>query len=176
MPFVIKELSLPGVLLIEPTIISDDRGFLMETYKHSDFAACGIREPFVQENHSKSVRGTLRGLHYQRAPHGQGKLVRVITGEIFDVAVDMRSDVPSKWKWTATPLSAANRRMVFIPPWCAHGFCVLSETAEILYKTTAEYTPSHEVGSRWNDPALGIEWPIRAPILSDRDQNWPDLA
>jgi dTDP-4-dehydrorhamnose 3,5-epimerase len=131
---------------------------------------------FVQENHSRSTRGSLRGLHYQRQPAAQGKLVRAVVGEIFDVAVDIRPESPTFGRWIGKTLSADNRSMLFIPPWCAHGFCVVSESAEVLYKTTAEYTPEAEGGLVWNDPDLAIAWPISNPILSERDRRWPSLA
>ena len=173
MPFAFERLAIPEVILIEPKVFGDARGFFMETYKRSDFAAFGITEPLVQENHSKSERGILRGLHYQREPHGQSKLVRVVVGEIFDVAVDIRPDSPTRGKWVGVTLSAENRRMLFVPPWCAHGFCVTSDTAEVIYKTTAEYMPALESGLMWNDPSLAIEWPVTTPLLSDRDKKWP---
>jgi dTDP-4-dehydrorhamnose 3,5-epimerase len=176
MPFRFERLAIPEVILIEPRVFSDARGFFMETYKHSDFAAFGIGEAFVQENHSRSERGVLRGLHYQRPPHGQSKLVRALVGEIFDVAVDLRPDSPTYGRWVSAVLSETNRRMLFIPPWCAHGFCVMSETAEVVYKTTAEYAPSFESGVAWNDPRLGITWPVTSPSISARDEQWPGLA
>ena len=148
----------------------------METYKQSEFAAAGIAEAFVQENHSRSERGVLRGLHYQRAPHGQSKLVRVLSGSVFDVAVDIRPDSPTWGRWVGITLSSDNRKMVYIPSWCAHGFCVLSEQAEVLYHTSPEYKPESEAGIIWNDPALGIEWPTSSPIVSERDGAWPPLS
>ena len=176
MPFSVVRLSIPDVILIEPHVFGDGRGFFMETYKRSEFAAFGIDGSFAQDNHSKSDRGVLRGLHYQRAPYGQSKLVRVVAGEIFDVAVDIRPGSPTYGKWVSTILSAANRRMVFIPPWCAHGFCVTSETAEVVYKASTEYSPAHESGIAWNDPDLAIDWPVRSPTVSARDQQWPAFA
>jgi dTDP-4-dehydrorhamnose 3,5-epimerase len=173
MPFTFDRLAIPEIILIEPRVFGDARGFFMETYKYSDFAAAGIDEPLNQENHSKSARGTLRGLHYQREPHGQGKLVRVVAGEIYDVAVDIRPDSPTRGKWVGVTLSADSRRMLYLPPWCAHGFCVTSETAEVIYKTTAEYRPDLEFGVMWNDPALKIDWPLTEPLLSERDKKWP---
>jgi dTDP-4-dehydrorhamnose 3,5-epimerase len=175
MPFSFVPLGLPGVVLIEPRAFEDARGFFVETYKQSDFAAAGIPDVLVQENHSRSVRGTLRGLHFQRPPMAQGKLVRVLAGEIFDVAVDIRPDSPTFRQWTGVTLSAATRQLVYVPPWCAHGFCVLSESADVLYKTTAEYAPHLESGIAWDDPAVGITWPIDSPVLSDRDRRWPPL-
>jgi len=156
-------------------MFGDARGFVMETYKQSEFAPF-VDGGFVQENHSRSQRGTLRGLHFQLGPFAQGKLVRVVSGEIFDVAVDIRQESPTRGKWVSTVLSAANRRMVYIPPWCAHGFCVLSDNAEVLYKTTTEYAPAHESGLMWNDPALAISWPIASPLLSERDTKWPPFV
>jgi dTDP-4-dehydrorhamnose 3,5-epimerase len=175
MPFTFTHTDLPGVVLIEPRIFGDHRGFFLETYKHSEFAAAGLDVTFVQDNHSCSSRGTVRGLHYQRPPHGQGKLIRVIAGEVFDVAVDIRRDSATFGKWIGTTLSAANRRQLYVPPWCAHGFCVVSEQAEVIYKTTTEYAPGHEDGIRWDDPAIGIKWPLTDVTLSDRDRLWPSL-
>jgi len=176
MPFTFESTSVEGVILIDPKIFPDERGFFMESYKRSDFEAIGLSEPFVQENQSKSTYGTLRGLHYQRAPKAQGKLVRVVCGEIFDVAVDIRRDSPTFGKWFGANLSSSNRRLIYVPPWCAHGFCVLSPEAEVLYKTTEEYAPPLEDGLKWDDAALGIRWPISNPIISDRDRHWPTLA
>jgi dTDP-4-dehydrorhamnose 3,5-epimerase len=173
MPFTIERLSIPEVILIEPKAFVDARGFFMETYKQSDFAAFGIDGAFVQENHSKSQRGTLRGLHFQTGVYGQGKLVRAISGEIFDVAVDVRSDSPTRGQWVSAVLSAENRRLIYVPPWCAHGFCVTSDTAEVVYKTTTEYAPAHESGFMWNDPDLAIAWPVADPSISARDAKWP---
>jgi dTDP-4-dehydrorhamnose 3,5-epimerase len=176
MPFRFERSALPGVLIAEPKVFADDRGFFMETYKRSEFAAAGIDETFVQENHSKSVRGTLRGLHLQRAPRAQGKLIRALRGEVFDVAVDIRPDSPTFRRWVSVTLSGDNRRSVYVPPGYAHGFCVLSDEAEVVYKTTEEYSPELEWGVRWDDPLLSIEWPISAPLLSERDARWPPLS
>jgi dTDP-4-dehydrorhamnose 3,5-epimerase len=176
MPFTVQSQAIPEVLVIEPRVIGDARGFFMETYKASDFAAFGLDVSFVQENHSKSARGILRGLHFQRGAFAQGKLVRAIAGEIFDVSVDARAGSPTFGKWVGVTLSAENRRMIYVPPWCAHGFCVLSESAEVVYKTTTEYSPANEDGLRWDDPALGIDWPVKAPALSDRDKAWALLG
>lgn len=172
MPFKFERLAIPEVLLIEPSVVNDGRGFFMETYKRSDFAAAGIEEVFVQENHSCSERGVLRGLHYQRPPQAQSKLIRVVSGEVFDVAVDLRPDSPTAGRWVGARLSSTDRRMMYIPSWCAHGFCVLSDRAEVVYLTSTEYAPAYESGIMWNDPALGIEWPVENPIMSRRDQNW----
>jgi dTDP-4-dehydrorhamnose 3,5-epimerase len=173
MPFRFERLAISGVVLIEPRAIEDERGFFMETYKHSEFAAAGIRASFVQENHSRSVRATLRGLHYQRPPHSQAKLVRVVSGAVFDVAVDIGKGSPTCGKWVGVTLSAENRYCLFVPPWCAHGFCVLSDVAEVVYKVTGEYAPDFESGFMWNDPRLKIEWPVQTPVLSGRDGRWP---
>lgn len=162
--------------MITPRVLTDGRGTFMEVYKRSEFAAAGIRETFVQENHSISAQRVLRGLHYQRAPYAQSKLIRVVSGTIFDVAVDLRPDSSSAGRWVAAELSAEAHTMIYIPDWCAHGFCVLSERAEIIYHTSAEYSPEHEAGIMWNDPALGIEWPLADPIVSDRDTRWPPLT
>lgn len=174
LPFRFEQGKIPGLILIEPRVFIDDRGFFMETYRRSEFTSAGIPE-FVQRNHSRSTQGTLRGLHYQRKPVAQGKLVRVILGEIYDVAVDLRQGEPSLGRWSSVVLSAENRRMVYIPPWCAHGFCVLSESAEVLYETTAEYAKELEGGILWSDPDLGIDWPVEKPILSEKDESLPRL-
>ena len=173
MPFHFEIGKISGVLVIEPRVFQDGRGFFMETYKRSAFSAAGVRENFVQDNHSRSVTGTLRGLHFQKAPQAQGKLVRVIFGEVFDVVVDIRPESPTYGAWMGMNLSAKDKRMLYLPPFCAHGFCVVSDVAELVYKTTAEYTPELESGIIWNDPDLKIDWPIRNPILSERDRNWP---
>jgi dTDP-4-dehydrorhamnose 3,5-epimerase len=175
MPFTFEPTSLPGVLIVTPRVFADDRGFFMETYKQSEFQAMGLTAPLVQENHSRSTRGTLRGLHYQRAPKAQGKLVRVVRGEIFDVAVDIRRGSATFGQWVGVSLSAENRRSVYVPPGFAHGFAVSSADAEIIYKTTEEYAPELEQGIRWDDPTLAIAWPVTSPILSGRDQQWPSL-
>jgi len=175
MPFNFTRLAIPDVILIDPTVFPDERGFFMESYKHSDFAAFGIKEHFVQDNHSRSMRGVLRGLHYQKTPKAQGKLVRTVVGEIFDVGVDIRRDSPTYGKWIGEVLSAENKRMLYIPAGFAHGFCVLSEEAEVLYKTTEEYAPEYDAGIRWNDPEVGIQWPIEHPILSTKDAKLPRL-
>ncbi len=173
MPFQFSHLDLAGVVLIEPRVFSDDRGFFMESYKESDFRAAGLTEHFVQENHSRSKKGTLRGLHYQVEPKAQGKLVRVIAGEIIDVAVDIRGGSSTCGKWLSVALSSDNRRLLYLPPWCAHGFCVVSEHAEVVYKTTEEYAPECERGIMWNDPTLRITWPTDSPSVSARDSAWP---
>ncbi|EHY77363.1 dTDP-4-dehydrorhamnose 3,5-epimerase [Stutzerimonas stutzeri ATCC 14405 = CCUG 16156] len=167
----IIETSIPDVLIIEPKVFGDERGFFYESFNAAAFeAATGLRRQFVQDNHSKSQRGVLRGLHYQ-IQQPQGKLVRVVAGEVFDVAVDLRKSSPSFGRWVGTRLSAQNQRQLWIPEGFAHGFVVLSESAEFLYKTTDYYAPEHERSLLWNDPELGIEWPFdEPPQLSAKDQ------
>ena len=175
MPFDFTQTAIPEVVVIEPRIYRDKRGLFMEAYKHSEFAAQGITHNFVQCNRSKSSKGILRGLHYQKHPKAQCKLVWAILGEIYDVAVDMRRDGPTYGKWVAMTLSAENKKTLYIPAGFAHGFCVTSEEAEIVYLTTEEYAPDYEAGVVWNDPSLAIEWPIAEPELSSRDCRWPLL-
>ena len=165
------ETSIPDVLIIEPKVFGDERGFFYESFNAAAFeAATGLQRQFVQDNHSKSQRGVLRGLHYQ-IQQPQGKLVRVVAGEVFDVAVDLRKSSPSFGRWVGTHLSAQNQRQLWIPEGFAHGFVVLSESAEFLYKTTDYYAPEHERSLLWNDPELGIEWPFdEPPQLSAKDQ------
>lgn len=162
---------LPDVVLIEPEVYGDQRGFFMETWHARKFAAAGIEAAFVQDNHSRSTQGTLRGLHLQvRQP--QGKLIRVVAGEIFDVAVDLRRDSPTFRRWVGLTLSAANRRQLWVPPGFAHGFYALSAAAEIIYKCTDFYAPEHERTLRWDDPELAVHWPLvpgQSPILSAKD-------
>jgi dTDP-4-dehydrorhamnose 3,5-epimerase len=176
MPFSFRRTLIPEVILIEPRIFPDQRGFFTETYKRSEFAAQGITEIFVQCNMSRSSKGILRGLHYQKYPKCQSKLVWAVAGEIYDVVVDLRRSSPTFGKWIAQMLSAENRKILYVPAGFAHGFCVTSEVAEIVYMATEEYAPAFEAGVLWNDPALQIDWPIPEPLLSDRDKNWPRLA
>ncbi len=166
----VTQLDIPEVLLIEPAVYGDDRGFFFESFNQARFnEAVGADVSFVQDNHSKSAKGVLRGLHYQ-IRQAQGKLVRVVEGEVFDVAVDMRKSSPTFGKWIGETLSAENRRQIWIPPGFAHGFLVLSPTAQFLYKTTDFYSPEHERSIIWNDPALAINWPIDdQPTLSAKD-------
>ena len=147
----------------------------METYRRTEFTAAGIGDIFVQCNQSKSTRGILRGLHYQNPPKAQGKLIRVLSGAIYDVAVDIRKASPTFGKWTAASLSAESKKMLYIPSGFAHGFCVTSDEAEVLYMTSEEYAPECEAGIIWNDPELAIAWPITEPVLSERDRKWPVL-
>lgn len=168
--------SLPDVLLVEPRVFEDARGFFYESFNRRAFADAGIDADFVQDNHSLSRRGVLRGLHYQ-IEHAQAKLVRVIAGEVFDVAVDLRRSSPQFGRHVGVSLSAANRRMLFIPPGFAHGFLVVSDVAEFLYKTSDYWYPAHERTLRWNDPALGIAWPgDAAPTLAPKDAAGVALA
>ncbi len=174
MPIKFTRTSLPGVLLIDPDVFSDARGFFMETHHQKKYAGEGIGKAFVQDNHSHSQKGVLRGLHYQLR-HPQGKLIFVITGGIFDVAVDIRQGSPTFGKWLGTLLSAENKRQIFVPEGFAHGFCVLSETADVLYKCTDFYNPGDEFGVLWSDPAIGIDWPVEMPVISLKDSQYPGL-
>ncbi|OGS95987.1 MAG: dTDP-4-dehydrorhamnose 3,5-epimerase [Gallionellales bacterium RIFCSPLOWO2_02_FULL_57_47] len=160
--------ALPGVLIIEPKVFGDQRGFFMETWNQANYAAAGIPDTFVQDNLSLSKKGTLRGLHFQK-PNAQGKLVYVLQGEVFDVAVDIRHGSPTFGQSVSIVLSADNKRQLYIPPGFAHGFCVTSETALFAYKCTDKYNPRAEASVLWNDPALNIEWPIDNPELSTKD-------
>lgn len=165
---------LDRVLVIEPQVHRDERGFFVESYSARDLEGHGITTTFVQDNHSRSVQGTLRGLHYQVGT-GQVKLVRVLAGVIFDVAVDIRWGSPTFGQWYGQELSADNFLQLYIPIGFAHGFCVLSDTADVSYKCSSYYTPQDERGLAWNDPAIGVDWPVRDPILSARDQQHPTL-
>ena len=171
--------ALPELLILEPRVFGDTRGFFTESWNEQAFnKAVGYEVRFVQDNHSRSARGVLRGLHYQLAPHTQGKLVRVVSGAVFDVAVDLRKSSPNFGRWEGVELSADNNRQLWVPPGFAHGFLVLTETADFLYKTTDYYAPQAEGCVRWNDPAIGIVWPDvgAAPMLADKDAEAPMLA
>ena len=166
--------TLPEVLIIEPAVFSDDRGFFHEMYHAEKYGKAGITSAFVQDNRSRSRKGTLRGLHYQiRNP--QGKLIWALSGEIFDVAVDIRRNSSTYGKWTGHILSGENKKALYIPPNFAHGFCVLSDEAEVLYKCTDFYSPEHERCIRWDDPDLAIDWPVKNPVLSEKDKHGPLL-
>jgi dTDP-4-dehydrorhamnose 3,5-epimerase len=165
----------PDVVLITPRVFTDDRGFFLETYSQRDFASAGITARFVQDNQSRSSRGVLRGLHYQ-VEHPQGKLVRVARGKIFDVAADIRRGSPTFGKWVGQILDDEKKQALWIPEGFAHGFCVLSDEADVAYKVTDFYDPSAEHGIRWDDPSLGIEWPLTNPILSGKDLEYPPLS
>ena len=166
----IKPTLLNGVLIIEPDVYKDGRGFFLETYQQKRYADGGVPGPFVQDNQSRSARGILRGLHAQ-LQHPQGKLIRVLAGEIFDVVVDIRKGSPTYKEWLSVNLSADNFLQCYVPPGYAHGFCVLSEAADVVYKVTDFYNPSDEVGLIWNDPELAIAWPLTDPILSAKDKS-----
>jgi dTDP-4-dehydrorhamnose 3,5-epimerase len=169
-------LALPGVILVEPDVFSDPRGFFLESYHAGKFKEGGIPDTFVRDNHSQSIQATLRGLHAQCHRHLQAKLVRATAGTVFDVAVDIQRGSPTFKQWVGVSLSASNFRMLYIPPGFAHGFCVLSEQAQVQYKCTDIYDPSDEITLRWDDPEIGISWPITTPILSARDKAAPFLA
>jgi dTDP-4-dehydrorhamnose 3,5-epimerase len=172
-PFRFERLAIPEVVLVRPRVFEDPRGFFMETYKYSEFAAQGIGERFVQDNYSHSTRGVLRGLHFQRPPAAQGKLVMVPRGEVFDVAVDLRVGSPTHLEWVGVTLSEEDLNLLYVPAGFAHGFCVLSAEADVVYKVTAEYDPACDAGLRWNDPAIGIRWPLAEPRLSAKDAALP---
>ncbi len=172
----VTRMGLEGPLVIEPKVLYDERGFFFESYHAERYRAAGIDVSFVQDNHSRSVRGTLRGLHWQTGAHPQAKLVRVVAGAVFDVAVDIRPGSPTFGRWIGTELSAENFRQMFVPVGFAHGFCVLSDVAEVEYKCSDVYDPASERGLLWNDPAVGIAWPVETPILSARDRGHPTLA
>jgi dTDP-4-dehydrorhamnose 3,5-epimerase len=177
MPYTVTPTALPEVLILEPRVFGDARGFFFESFNQRDFAqATGLDVEFVQDNHSRSVKGVLRGLHYQ-IQHPQGKLVRVTQGEVFDVVVDLRRDSPNFGKWDGVLLSADNKRQLWVPPGFAHGFVVTSDTAEFLYKTTDYWYPEHERSLLWNDPAVGVRWPLAAePKLAAKDAAAKTLA
>lgn len=171
----VEQTAIPGVLILEPRVFGDARGFFKETYFAPRYAEAGVLGTFVQDNLSKSSRGVLRGLHLQH-PHGQGKLVQVVLGEVFDVAVDVRRGSPTFGKWVGVTLSADNHRQFWIPPGFAHGFCVTSDEALFSYKCTDGYHPECELGVLWSDPEVGIDWPIAEPSLSDKDRAYPKLS
>ncbi len=168
--------SVSGLIVIEPIVFEDERGFFMETYSYREFEKAGITEKFVQDNHSKSMKGVLRGLHFQIKPFAQSKLVRCVKGEIFDVAVDLRKGSPTFKKWFGIFLSEENKKILYIPKGFAHGFVVLSDVAEVEYKVDNFYSREHERGIIWNDPDLGINWPVEKPILSEKDKILPRLS
>ena len=167
--------ALPDVRIVEPRVFRDERGWFFESWNRRTLAAAGLDVDFVQDNHSRSIRGVLRGLHYQ-VEHAQGKLVRVVVGEVFDVAVDLRERSPTFGRHVALRLSADEPRMLWVPPGFAHGFVVLSDVAEFLYKTTDYWYPEHERTLLWNDPALGIDWPVADPLLAPKDAAGTPLA
>ena len=167
--------EIPDLVLLETTAHGDDRGFVVESFRQETWAEHGVTGPFVQENHSRSSAGILRGLHFQTSP-GQAKLVRCVRGAIWDVAVDLRRDSPTYKQWEGVELSDENHRQVFIPVGFGHGFCVLSDVADVAYKLTSVYDPATEAGIKWDDPDVGVDWPIADPKLSERDMNAPALS
>jgi dTDP-4-dehydrorhamnose 3,5-epimerase len=172
-----KKTNLEGVRLIKPQVFGDQRGFFTETYSKKKFQEAGVEAVFVQDNHSKSEKkGVLRGLHFQKPPYEQAKLVRVVKGSVYDVVVDLRKDSPTFGKWEGFELSDKNFLMLYIPRGFAHGFCTLEPETEFLYKVDNVYAPESEGGVIWNDPDLSIDWPTQSPILSDKDQKWPNLS
>ena len=175
MGFTFKKLDIPEVILVEAKSFLDDRGFFMESFKESIFINNGIDTKFVQDNFSHSTQGVLRGLHYQKSPKAQAKLVIALRGEIFDVAVDIRKNSPTYGKWVSEILSEQNHNLLYVPEGFAHGFCVLSDEADVLYKVSNEYSHEHEKGIIWNDPDLNIQWPIDKPILVEKDLQSPLL-
>ena len=175
MTFTFKKLNIPEVILVEKQSFSDHRGFFLENFKTSSFVSGGINTKFVQDNFSHSLHGVLRGLHYQKNPKAQAKFVTTLRGEIFDVAVDIRKNSSTFGKWVGEILSGKNHKSLYIPEGFAHGFCVLSEEADVFYKVNHEYSPENEGGILWNDPQINIKWPITAPILHDKDSALPVL-
>jgi dTDP-4-dehydrorhamnose 3,5-epimerase len=169
------ETGLEGLVLIEPQVFGDERGFFVETFSQEAWRELGVDADFVQHNHSRSSEGTLRGLHFQTSP-GQAKLLRCPRGKIFDVAVDLRSDSPTYGKWEGYVLDDEKHRQLFVPVGFAHGFCVLSDVADVTYLVSSLYDPETEAGIRWNDPEVGVEWPVEAPLLSQRDIDAPLLS
>jgi dTDP-4-dehydrorhamnose 3,5-epimerase len=171
----VTETALPGVLVIEPRLFSDERGFFLETFSAARYAELGVPSLFAQDNLSRSVRGTLRGLHFQE-PNAQGKLVQVTRGTVLDVVVDIRRGSPTFARWVGVELSGEQPRQMWIPPGFAHGFCVTSESADFWYKCTLPYAPDCDRAIRWNDPAIGVVWPVEQPLLSKKDAAAPTLA
>ncbi len=175
MPFQFERTSIEGLILVKPKVFNDGRGFFVEEYKKSDFTKAGINIDFTQDNHSKSSRGVLRGLHFQKEPYAQAKLVRCIKGKVWDVAVDLRAGSATFGKWLGFELSEENFNMLFIPDGFAHGFLTLSQEAEIFYKCSKEYSPQYDSGVRYDDPTLNISWPLKEVIISDKDKKLPFL-
>ena len=175
MPFIFEKLELPEIISIKSNSFLDSRGYFLESFRESDFISNGINTRFTQDNFSHSIQGTLRGLHYQQNPKAQAKLVFCMRGEIFDVAVDIRKKSPTFGKWIGKILSESNHELLYIPEGFAHGFCVLSDEADVLYKVNQEYSPEHDRGILWNDPTINISWPIKNLILSEKDLVLPLL-
>lgn len=175
MPFTFKKLDIPEVILIEAKAFPDNRGFFMESYQKSSFVKNGIDDKFVQDNFSYSTKGVLRGLHYQKNPKAQSKLVTALKGEIFDVAVDIRKNSPTFGKWVGEILSEENHRLLYVPQGFAHGFCVISDEANVLYKVNNDYSPENDRGIIWNDSDVAVKWPLKNPLVSDKDLQQPLL-
>ena len=175
MPFIFKKLEIPDIIVIEPQSFSDDRGFFFESFKESEFASNGIDIKFVQDNFSHSAKSVIRGLHFQKPPKAQAKLVNVVSGKILDVAVDIRKNSSTYGKWVSQILSDEDHKLLYVPEGFAHGFCVLSEEANVMYKVSSEYSPEHEGGIIWNDPKLNIDWSSLKPIVSTSDSQLPLL-
>jgi len=173
MPFSFQPLSIPDVILVNPTVFPDDRGFFMETFKASDFDKAGLPTRYVQDNFSLSKKDVIRGLHYQKHPKAQGKLVSVLRGSVWDVAVDIRRQSSTFLKWVAAELNDQNHAMLYIPPGFAHGFAALTDEVHLLYKCTNEYDSQADAGIRWDDPAVAVAWPVDRPILSEKDRRLP---
>lgn len=176
MAFTFESTPIPDLIIIHSQLFGDERGFFLESYKRSDFGDHGITAEFHQDNHSMSSRGVLRGLHFQRSPMDQAKLVRVVCGAVWDVAVDLRPNSETFKKWFGTELSGENGHIVYIPSGFAHGFVTLEDKTHFLYKCTVEYSPEHESGIRYDDPEIGVSWPISDVVVSDRDMKWPLLS
>jgi dTDP-4-dehydrorhamnose 3,5-epimerase len=172
-PFIFKRLEIPDVVLIQPRVFEDARGFFMETYQQREFEKFGIAQPFIQDNHSRSKKGVLRGLHYQKDPMAQGKLVRCTRGAVFDVAVDLRRGSPTYGQWVGRVLSEESKLILWIPRGFAHGYTALEDNTEVFYKTDNLYSVHHERGIIWSDPEIGIQWPMVSPIVSDKDATFP---
>lgn len=176
MPASFEKGPLAGLVIVRPRVFTDERGYFLESYKHSEYRAGGIADAFIQDNHSRSERGVVRGLHYQLPPRAQGKLVSVVKGRALDVAVDIRTASPTFGKYFSIELDDVDCAMLYLPPGFAHGFAALSEEVHLVYKCTAEYDPAAEAGIRWDDPEIGVAWPVEHPIVSARDASLPFLA
>jgi len=176
MPFAFEKTPIEGLLIARPKVFEDERGFFMEAFSRKDFSSAGIDIEIVQINHSRSTRGVIRGLHFQRPPHQQAKLVRCVKGAVLDVAVDIRPSSETFGKHFRLELSESNKALLFVPRGFAHGFLILSEVAEVEYAVDSAYSPEHEGGIIWNDPTLAIQWPVSNPVLSERDRRWPKLG
>ena len=171
----VEKTRIDDVWIFKPSVFEDERGLFIETFKRSEFKEVGIEEDFVQDSYSRTCKNVLRGLHYQNNPKAMGKLITCIHGKVFDVAVDIRKGSPTFGKWVGVELSEKNRHIVYIPPGFAHGFVALSERADLLYKMTEEYSKEHDRGILWNDPDINIQWPVKEPLLSEKDKNNPPL-